>query len=163
MSEHHTIAEMREALRQTQRDYLDILERAAQNPEILYRRPADGGWTMAEVLVHISNARAFFAGEALKVKKTPGVKMGRTKEDAGRLNYVAAHGNDSLEEIRRQIVESHETLMRAMNELTDEDLQLTGDHVKFGKQTLAHFVGHFIVEHDQGHVRQARSRFPDAA
>ncbi len=158
MSEPMTIAQMRVELLKTQRDYLEILEQAGRNPEILHKRPADGNWTMAEVLVHISNARRFFSAETLKVKQTPGVKMGRTKEDAGRLKYVATHGNDSLEDIRKQIVESHETMMNALSQLTDEDLKIKGDHVKFGEQTLQHFIGHFIVEHDQSHVRQARAR-----
>ncbi|GAC1398853.1 MAG: hypothetical protein NVSMB56_13830 [Pyrinomonadaceae bacterium] len=158
MSEPMNISQMRDELRQTQREYLEILEHASHNPEILHQRSADGSWTLAEVLVHISNARGFFSGEALKVKQTPGVKMGRTKEDAGRLNYIAAHGNDALEDVHKQIIESHETMMHALSQLTDDDLKLTGDHVKFGEQTLQHFVGHFIVEHDQSHVKQARLR-----
>jgi hypothetical protein len=57
-----TLAEMLDDLRLTQQAFLDILSRADEH--ILYRRPADGGWTLAESLAHIAEAPVFQRGDA---------------------------------------------------------------------------------------------------
>jgi len=36
-------------------------------------------------------------------------------------------------------------------------LQVVGTHVKYGQQTLGEFIQHFVVEHDQAHVKQIRA------
>jgi uncharacterized damage-inducible protein DinB len=156
MSDHPPIAQMREELRRTQRDFLDILGQA--DARTLHHRAADGVWTLAEVLAHISNARQFFGGEAARGVASPNSRVGRMIQDAGRLAAVRDHGQDSADVLRKAIVTSHEQLMGLLEKLSDEDLKISAEHVnpKFGRLSIGDFVSHFIVEHDQKHVEQAR-------
>jgi len=156
MSDHLPIAQMREELRRAQRDFLDIL--SAADARTLHHRASDGVWTLAEILAHVSNARQFFGGEAARAAAAPNSRVGRMIQDAGRLAAVRDHGQDSAESLRKAIVASHEQLMSVLEKLSDEDLKIPAEHVnpKFGRLSIGDFVSHFIVEHDQKHVEQAR-------
>ena len=149
------LAEMLDDLRLTQRAFLDILSRADEH--ILYRRPADGGWTLAESLAHIAEARKFFSEETRRVLATPGASMGRTVEHPGRLQNIQDHGHDAPDALRSRLTASHDDMVKTLSGMTDDDLQITGEHVRYGPQTLAEFIRRFMVEHDQAHVQQAQA------
>jgi uncharacterized damage-inducible protein DinB len=157
MSEPVTLVAVREAMQGTQRDLLATLDQAdSQN---LYHRASDGVWSLAEVLAHVANLRRFFIRQVLRVAASPGSSMGRTIQDAERLAAVRDHGRDSAPALREALITSHAELMAGLAKLSDADLKTFGEHVnpKFGRQALADFIQHFIVEHEQGHLRQARA------
>lgn len=155
MGEQHTALAMLADLRDSQQALLGILDTV--DPTLLYTRPKPDGWILAEVLVHIAEARIFFAGETAKVLDTPGVAMGRTIADPGRLRNVEENGQNPRDLIRQKLLQSHQRVVELLETLSDAQLALTGEHVKYGTQTLGHFIQHFLVEHDQAHVRQART------
>jgi uncharacterized damage-inducible protein DinB len=148
-----TLAHLLDELRQTQEAFLDILSRA--NDEVLYHRPAPDSWTLAEALVHIGEARRFFAGETQKVLAAPGAKVGRTPEDPRRLQNIEDHGHDTLAEVRQEMIASHEAVIQALSGMSHDDLQLKGEHIRLGPHTLAEFIQRFLVGHDRMHVEQA--------
>ena len=150
-----TLTEMLDDLRLTQQVFLDILSRADEH--ILYRRPADGGWTLAESLAHIAEARQFFNQETRRVLATPGAPMGRTVDHPGQLQNIQDHGYDAPDALRRRLIASHEDMLKTLSGMTDGDLQITGQHIRYGPQTLAEFIQRFMVEHDQAHVQQAQT------
>jgi uncharacterized damage-inducible protein DinB len=151
-----TLPGMREALGETQRAFLAIVD--AADERTLRHVPAEGAWSLGEVLAHISEARRFFAREALRVRLAPGSRMGRTMQDAGRVEHVRVHGGDDAAALREALAASHRELMAALDTLSDADLAVAGEHVspKFGRQTLGDFLHHFVVDHDRKHVEQAR-------
>jgi uncharacterized damage-inducible protein DinB len=153
MAEQRTLEQMLADVRQSQRDFLAILSKVDERT--LYTRPSENEWSIAEILVHVANAREFFTAETEKVLATPGVTMGRTIVDPERIQYVCDHAHDSADLIERQLVTSHEYLVSLLERMHDDDLAIVGKHVKFGEQTLSEFIEHFIVEHDQAHVRQS--------
>jgi uncharacterized damage-inducible protein DinB len=155
MAEQQSVADMLESLQQTQEALLRILDQASL--DTLYRRPADDAWTLAQVLAHITEAREFYAGETQKVLETPGVKMGRTPDYPARLQAIADHGNDPPAALRERLIASYRRLVEVLQQMTDEDLSVTGEHVKYGPQSLGEFVQRFIVEHDRVHVEQAEA------
>jgi hypothetical protein len=150
-----TLAEMLDDLRLTQQGFLDILSRADEH--LLYRHPADGGWTLAETLAHIAEARQFFSQETRRVLATPGIPMGRTVEHPGRLQNIQDHGHDAPDALRSRLIVSHDDMLKTLSGMANADLQLTGEHVRYGPQTLAVFIQRFMVEHDQAHVQQAQT------
>lgn len=155
MTEHHTLGQMLADLRQSQNDLLALLK--GLDESTLYTRPAENEWTPAENLIHLAEAREFFTAETQKVLATPGTTMGRTISDHHRIQNVIEHGHDAPDLILSKLVASHEKLISLLERMNDEDLQVVGTHVRYGQQTLGEFIEHFIVEHDQGHVRQIRS------
>ena len=153
MAEQRTLEHMLADVRQSQLDLLDILSKVDERT--LYTRPSENEWSIAEILVHVANAREFFTVETEKVLATPGVAMGRTIVDPERIQYVRDHAHDPADLIARQLVASHEHLVSLLERMHEDDLSIVGKHVKFGEQTLGEFIEHFIVEHDQAHVRQS--------
>jgi uncharacterized damage-inducible protein DinB len=153
MAEHAALSQMQSALRQSQQELLAILRKA--DDAMLYRHLIDNEWTLAENLVHIAEAREFFINETRKALISPDTTIGRTITDPHRVQNVREHGLDAREVIYDKLVASHVQLMQQLEQISDADLQQPVNHVKFGRQTLGEFIEHFIVEHDQAHVRQA--------
>jgi uncharacterized damage-inducible protein DinB len=156
MSEPLNLDRARETLRQCQQEFLQILDHASQ--QTLYHKASDDTWSLAEVLAHIANARQFFGREAARAAASPGARVGRTLQDAGRLAAVRDQGRDSAAALRNSLMTTHTDLMAALGKLSENDLKTTVEHVspKFGRMTLGDFIQHFIVEHEQNHVGQAR-------
>ncbi|HEX9922145.1 MAG TPA: DinB family protein [Anaerolineae bacterium] len=148
-----TLVNLLDELRQTQEAFLAILNQA--NEEALYHRPAPDSWTLAEALVHIAEARRFFADETRKILAAPGAEVGRTVEDPHRLQNIEDHGRDTLADIHQAMIASHEVVMQALSGISDDDLQLKAEHVRLGPQTLAEVIQRFLVGHDRMHVEQA--------
>jgi uncharacterized damage-inducible protein DinB len=155
MGEQHSASAMLADLRESQQALLAVLDTA--DPSLLYAHPDPEGWTLAEVLVHIAEARTFFAAETAKVIETPGASMGRTIDHPDRLRNVAENGQNPPGLIRQKLIASDQRVADLLATLSDAQLQITGQHVKYGTQTLGHFIHHFLIEHDQAHVRQAQA------
>ena len=142
-------------LRQSQQSLLDILSQADE--QLLYQRKDEQEWTLAENLAHVAEARTFFVAEARKALASPGATIGRTVSHPGRLQTIIDHGQDGREQIAERLEASYAQVLQLLEQMSQDDLQTTGTHVKYGIQTLAEFIDHFIVEHDQNHVQQAQA------
>lgn len=155
MVEHRTLPEMLADIKQSQQAFLDSVDYAVDST--LYRRSAEQEWTIAENLVHVSEARLFFTAEVRRALSGPGSSVGRTITDPGRVQNVLDHGQDSRELIAQKLVKSVEQVTSTLGRMSDDDLRTIVEHIKYGTQTLAEFIQHFIVEHDQAHVGQVRA------
>jgi uncharacterized damage-inducible protein DinB len=155
MAEAATIPEILAEVGQTQQDFLSILDQASE--DVLYRRPADEeGWTLAEVLAHITEARQFWSNDIRRIQASPGLKVGRTADHPGRLQAVREHGQDSIAAFRNRFVTGYELVVETLKGVTEEDLQIKLEHISAGPQTLGEFIQRFIVGHDRVHVEQAQ-------
>ena len=154
MTEHRTLSEILADLQRSQQALLDMSERI--DDATLYQRSTEQEWTMAENLVHIAEARQFFASEVQKALLTSGARVGRTITDHARVQNVLEHGYDSCDVITQKLVASYELVLQTLKPMHDDDLQKMVEHSKYGPQTLGAFIEHFIVEHDQAHVQQVR-------
>jgi hypothetical protein len=140
-------------LQQSQQAFLDLISQI--DGELIYQAPAGDEWTLAVIFAHLSEARQFYANEVQKVLASPGVKMGRTVEHPGRLQSINEAGHNALADLRQKLITSHESVVKALLKMSDDDLQLEGDHVVAGPESLASFIQRFMVDHDQAHIRQA--------
>ena len=147
------LTEVFTALRQTQQSFLEVVDQA--NDQVLYRRPAKDSWTLAEVLVHMAEARQFFTGEIHKILTTSQTKIGRLLDNPQRLQTIEDHGQDSLETIRQQLIDSHEAMLDMLNGLAETDLEKPVEHIAYGQLTLEAFIQRFLIGHDQVHVEQS--------
>lgn len=152
MSEYRTLPEMLADVQQSQQAFLNSLAHASD--AMLYRRPGEQEWSMAENLVHVSEARQFFANEVRRALSTPGASVGRTITDSARVQNVFDHAHDTREIIAQKLVASYDLVYQTLMQMRDDDLHGAVEHVKYGPQTLAEFIEHFIVEHDRAHAGQ---------
>jgi uncharacterized damage-inducible protein DinB len=156
MTKSNTVAKMLAQIGQTQQAFLDILSRIDESA--LYRRPpGEENWTLAESLAHITEARQFWSDEVVKVLATPGAQVGRTLDHPGRQQAVKEHGHASLDALRRRFVTSYEYVVKTLSQITEQDLQLSCEHIAAGPLTVAGFIQRFLVEHDRSHVAQAQA------
>jgi len=150
--EHRTVSEMLADIQQSQQAFLDSLDQA--DDATLYQRYAEQEWTIAENLVHVSEARLFFTAEVRRALSMPRSSVGRTITDPARVQNVLDHGQDPRDTIAKQLAESYEQVISTLERMHDDDLRTKVEHIKYGPQTLTEFIQHFIVEHDQAHVGQ---------
>jgi uncharacterized damage-inducible protein DinB len=149
------VSKFAEQVQASQEGFIELLDQADRHT--LYQPPSDDGWTIAQILMHIAEARQFFIDETSKVIASPGARMGRTIDHPGRLKAVEENRMNSPGQMRLAIIESYSKMIGLLRSLNDDDLLISGEHVKFGTQSLGEFIQHFIVEHDQAHVEQARA------
>jgi uncharacterized damage-inducible protein DinB len=126
--------------------------------EQLHWQPSGDGWSIAQVLAHIAEFQPFFVGELLRVKADPSLKWGRGLAHPQRLAAVEQGGGASLDELWPRVDAAHRQTVEVLKGLSDADLAIEAEHVnpKFGRQSTAWLVEHFITEHLEGHIAQIR-------
>ncbi len=122
----------------------------------LYQTPTQNEWTVMENLAHIVEFMPYWGDEVAGLVAHPGQNFGRTMQHEGRLAALREHGHDTLEQVRAALPGSYTYLDDILSRLHDSDLDLTGQHVKFGERTLAWFISEFITEHLHNHVLQIK-------
>jgi uncharacterized damage-inducible protein DinB len=129
----------------------------ALEPDRLYQPPATGEWTLMENLAHVIEIMPYWADEIAKLVAAPGQKFGRTMEHEGRLRAIQDHRADTLEQAKISLPGSYAHLDQVLRSLKDSDLALTGQHSKYGEQTLGWFIDEFVVRHLAAHVKQIKA------
>ena len=122
----------------------------------LYRAPAEGEWTIMQNLAHIVEFMPYWAGEIEKLVAAPGENFGRTAQDEGRLGAINEHRSDSLEQIKAALPGSYARLDEVLSRLRDSDLELTGQHVRYGEKPVEWLIVEMVTEHLRGHVEQIK-------
>ncbi len=122
----------------------------------LYKVPAENEWTIMQNLAHIVEFMPYWAGEIEKLVAEPGRNFGRTMQNEGRLRGISEHETDSLEDIKKALPGSYARLDEVLGSLKDSDLELTGQHVRYGEKPLEWFIEDFVTGHLSGHVEQIK-------
>jgi uncharacterized damage-inducible protein DinB len=125
-------------------------------PVQLYASPGADEWTIMENLAHIVEFMPYWAGEFAALVARPGKSFGRTQQDEGRLGAIRDHRRDTLDQIREALPGSYARLDEVLGSLTDEDLEITGMHVRLGEKPLGWFIEEFVTGHLRAHLGQMR-------
>lgn len=135
--------------------YARFIER--QSDAAFHRRPTPEEWAAAELTGHVAEFPATFAAQARRLASSPGLKLGRSLDDPGRLAAVEklagagpVEAADSVRATIRQAIEE----LRA---IPPDAWQVAGEHSRLGRLTVAEVVQEFIVDHIQTHLAQARA------
>ncbi len=121
-----------------------------------YLAPAEDEWTIMQNLAHIVEFIPYWAGEIEKLVAAPGQTFGRTVQDGRRLAAINEHGSDSLEQIKAALPGSYARLAEVLSRLRDSDLELTGQHVRYGEKPVEWLIVEMVTEHLRGHVEQIK-------
>ena len=152
------VAAIRDSVKHSYNELNELLDGsvAALYANKLYQEPTENEWTIMESLAHIVEFMPYWADEATKLVARPGQNFGRTQQHEGRLAALREHGHDTLVQARAALPGSYTHLDEALARLRDSDLELTGQHVRYGERTLGWFIEEFITKHFHGHVVQMR-------
>ncbi|MEM7345647.1 MAG: DinB family protein [Chloroflexota bacterium] len=154
-----SLSEMKAAMQASQTDFLALLDELSDEQ---LAQTAPDGWSVGVVMFHMSEAREHFAGDIeTLVASSFADAVGRTLAHEGRVaNIAKAEAKaPSKATLRTRLEESYQTIMAALTKLSDEALEhtITNQNPKFGEQPLWDFIGHFVIDHDCGHVAQAKA------
>lgn len=127
------------------------------SPAAFHRRPEPDRWTVAEITGHAAEFPATFAGAVLQLSRSPGMQVGRTEEDEGRLAAVARLRGDGPAEAGRAVREGVAQALASLRSIGPEGWQVRGRHRRFGEPTVEQLVDLIIVQHLRDHLEQARS------
>ncbi len=129
---------------------------AALEQKKLYESPTENEWTIMQNLAHTVEFLSYWANEIKKLVAEPGRNFGRIATDEGRLRSIEQHSRDNLEQAKAALPGSYARLEDVLGGLRDSDLEMTGQHVKFGERPLAWFIEEFVTKHLSDHVAQLR-------
>jgi hypothetical protein len=149
---------IRLSVQQSCTDLVELMDGplAELQPEKLYGEPLAGEWSIMQNLAHIIEFMPYWGHEIEKLVAHPGQNFGRTAQDERRLGAIEEHGRDSLGQIKDELPRSYAQLDEVLGKLKDSDLQLTGQHIRYGKKPLSWFIEDFVTQHLLNHIEQIR-------
>ncbi|MEO7021393.1 MAG: DinB family protein [Ktedonobacteraceae bacterium] len=152
------VTAIRQSVKQSYTDLQELLDGPVGTVYAakLYQTPTENEWTIMENLAHIVEFMPYWGDEVAKLIAQPGQNFGRTMQHEGRQAALREHSHDTLVQARAALPASYAHLDEILSRLQDSDLELTGQHVKFGKRTLAWFIHDFITQHLHNHVVQIK-------
>jgi hypothetical protein len=147
-------AELIAQIEQVGEEYARFVETLSE--EQFGRRPAPNEWTAAEITGHVSEAPLTFSNHARRLAVEGGGKSGRPPEDPGRLAAVerlAGRGPKEGADLVRMGVREACAILRSIPE---NGWSVESDHQRLGKTAVRTLVESSVLEHLQGHLRQAK-------
>jgi uncharacterized damage-inducible protein DinB len=137
----------------------EILAEVGRLPaDVINWIPAEGVWSVMDILCHIREFVPFWTGETVRIARHSNETWGRDHTDTARLaavtNTAANNLEDVVADIRRVVARSAE----ALNELSDADLSIeaTSKNPRWGLKPASFVVDHLLVEHAEKHLGQIR-------
>ncbi len=124
---------------------------------VLYRQPESGGWTLMEDLAHVAEMLVFWSGEIARFQSQPGASFGRVASNPERIRFIEDHAHDTLEQMTTLLDRGHAAALALLQRLQPADLELIGQHVKFGPQTVRQAIQEWLIDHLDEHVKQLKA------
>jgi hypothetical protein len=137
-------------------EILGDVERLA--PQLINWIPAEGVWSIMDILCHIREFVPFWTGEALRVARGSGEQWGRDHTDDARSaaveNTAAYKLGDAAAGVQRAVQRSADALAK----LSDAELAImaTSKNPRWGLKPASFIVDQLLVHHAQKHLSQIR-------
>ena len=127
-------------------------------PELISWVPAEGVWSVMEILCHIREFVPFWTEETLRMARRPAEPWGRDHTDAARLAAVTNTADYRLEDVLTDIHRAVQRSADALTELSDADLavEATSKNPRWGRKPASFVVDHLLVLHVEKHLGQIR-------
>lgn len=121
----------------------------------LYRPPAEGEWSVAQILAHVCEMEPFWTGRVYKMCQEEHPDIGRTDADSRRREEVVVRqAMRPLSVLRQGLLEADNALLTCVVQLSPEVLKRRGSHPRWGELTVAELLVERIVSHILEHAQQ---------
>ena len=130
---------------------------AAIPPARLGAQPTSGGWTPAEDLAHVAEMLSYWSDEIERFRLQPGASFGRVASNPERIRFIEAHAHDTPEQLAALLEGSYGAALALLRRAQPADLETTGQHVKFGPQTVRQAIQQWLIDHLDEHVQQLQA------
>ncbi|HEU5368574.1 MAG TPA: DinB family protein [Ktedonobacterales bacterium] len=136
---------------------------AAIPPARLGAQPTSGGWTPTEDLAHVAEMLGYWSGEIERFRLQPGASFGRVASNLERIQFIEAHTHDTPEQLAALLENGYGAALALLRRAQPTDLETTGQHVKFGPQTVRQAIQEWLIDHLDEHVKQLQAIAADVA
>lgn len=128
-----------------------------QSEAAFHFRPGAEEWTAAELTGHVAEFPVTFSAQALRLSTSPGVQLGRSLDDPGRLAAVARLAGAGPAAAAGEVRQGARQAVETLRQITPDGWQAQGQHPRLGAVTVEQVVEQFIVNHLREHIGQARA------
>ena len=142
------------AIEQAGEDYARLVE--GLSDEQFKRRPAVEEWTTEELTGHVAEFPTTFADQARRLAASPGLRVGRTLDDPGRLAAVGRLEGAGPAEAAGKVRGAVHRAISELRQIPAEGWRVKGQHVRLGEMAVAELVEHLILDHLRDHLDQAK-------
>ena len=125
-------------------------------PARLAVQPVSGGWTPLEDLAHVAEMLGYWSGEIDRFQRQPGASFGRVASNPDRIRFIEAHAHDSPDQMAALLESGYGAALALLRRLRPADLETTGQHVKFGPQTVHQAIQEWLIDHLAEHAEQLK-------
>lgn len=124
----------------------DIIENI--NEDILVTKPENGKWSIFENIAHLGRYNEVFLGRIREIqhKNNPSFNSYVADNEAGFIDWCSR----PLDLVFADFYSSRETIINFFKFLSDEQLERTGTHSKFGDLTTTEWLEFFLL-HEAHH------------
>ena len=121
-------------------------------------RPAEGVWSVMEILCHVDEFIPYWTGQALQIISDPARTWGRTHSDTSRLDAVGRADARTLSDVLASLKNGARQSGDRLKQLKDADLDVeaTSTNPRWGTKPASFVVDQLIVEHVEKHIGQIR-------
>lgn len=121
----------------------------------LRRRPADGEWSVIELLAHMPDVDRYYLSQAQKLRDVPGHTFVYFDEEAWARENADAIDRDPRD-VRLAMAAAHDEVVRWARSLTPEELDRAGSHPRRDTISVREMLER-ITNHDRRHTEQVRA------
>jgi uncharacterized damage-inducible protein DinB len=154
MNQHARSEEMARRLEAAGQELLRRVEPLAG--EDLYRKPADGEWSVMQVLAHVAEMLPYWSRQAREIvaRERDNEPFGRTHDDPGRVAAVEQHASNGLDTMLARLRSGLAEAVGTIRGLPPNAWARTAQHARRGEMTIEQIVQDFLVSHLDEHSQQ---------
>jgi uncharacterized damage-inducible protein DinB len=126
--------------------------------ELINWIPAQGVWSVMDILCHIREFVPFWTGETLRIVRRPNETWGRDHTDTARIAAISNTAAYKLDDVLSDIRQAAQRSADALRDLSDADfdIQATSKNPRWGVKPASFVVDDLVVHHVERHLGQIR-------
>jgi uncharacterized protein (TIGR03083 family) len=154
------IAAIRDDLVEAQRDLLDVLDRVG--PDDWLRPSPNEGWTVRDLLIHLTTAESGFVGTLRRMAAGEGGVPADFDPNRWNAGQLRRRGEMPTEQLRLQLEEAHRDMLALLDGLDDAALDHRG-HMSTGVEGSTEDNFRLVASHKRGHTSDIRAALSTTA
>jgi uncharacterized protein (TIGR03083 family) len=154
------IAAIRDDLVEAQRDLLDVLDRVG--PDDWSRPSPNEGWTVRDLLIHLTTAESGFVGTLRRMAAGEGGVPADFDPNRWNAGQLRRRGEMPTEQLRLQLEEAHRDMLALLDGLDDAALDHRG-HMSTGVEGSTEDNFRLVASHKRGHTSDIRAALSTTA
>ena len=115
--------------------------------------PAPGEWMVSQILAHVAEVQTFWIARAILIteENDPGITRSAVENDQ-RIAAVTDHSQDSLNDLKRNVIAASETAVTTVGRIDPKDLDRPG-HREANPMTAGGVIK-YVAAHERDHADQ---------